>query len=76
LLAATGMPTRQALAAGTRLSAEAVGLSHIVGTLEPGKVADVTVVTGDPTQRIADVRNVTTVIRGGRVLVEEGGLVA
>jgi imidazolonepropionase-like amidohydrolase len=76
LLAATGMPTRQALAAGTRLSAEAVGLSHLVGTLEPGRAADIVVVAGDPTQRIADVRNVKTVIRGGRVLVEDGRLVA
>jgi imidazolonepropionase-like amidohydrolase len=76
LLAATGMPTRQALAAGTRLSAEAVGLGNLLGTLEPGKIADVVVVNGDPTQRITDVRNVTTVIRSGRPLVEEGRLVA
>jgi imidazolonepropionase-like amidohydrolase len=76
LLAGTGMPTRQALAAGTRLSAEAVGLGRLVGTLEAGKAADIVVVAGDPTQRIADIRNVHTVIKGGRVLVEDGRFVA
>jgi hypothetical protein len=33
------------------------------------------VVAGDPTVRVSDLRAVRTVMRGGRVLVEDGRLV-
>jgi imidazolonepropionase-like amidohydrolase len=74
LLAEIGLPTLRVLAAGTRLAAEAVGLAQELGTLEPGKIADVLVVAGDPTQRLADLRNVKAVLRSGRLLVEDGRL--
>jgi imidazolonepropionase-like amidohydrolase len=76
LLAQIGLPTPRVLAAGTRLAAEAVGLASDVGTLEPGKIADVLVVAGNPTQRLADLWNVKAVFRSGRMLVEDGRLVA
>jgi imidazolonepropionase-like amidohydrolase len=76
LLAQVGLPTMRVLAAGTRAAAEAIGQASELGTLEPGRIADVLVVAGDPTQRLADLWNVKAVFRSGRVLVEDGRLVA
>jgi imidazolonepropionase-like amidohydrolase len=43
-----GMTPAQALVAATSTAAELTGLSHELGTLAPGKRADVLVVDGDP----------------------------
>jgi imidazolonepropionase-like amidohydrolase len=36
-----------------------------VGTIAPGKLADVILVDGDPTANISDIRKVTMVVRDG-----------
>ena len=59
----------------TGLAAESVGLAGSVGTLEPGKLADVAVFDGNPFERPADVVNVRDVYKGGRCVVHAGGLV-
>lgn len=41
----TALPARQALAAATREGARAIHLGHLTGTLEPGKRADLAVVS-------------------------------
>ena len=43
-----GMTPREALVATTRTAAELMGLDEELGTLEPGKRADVVVMEGDP----------------------------
>ena len=35
------------------------------GSIEPGKIADLALVDGDPTRRISDVRNVEIVLKDG-----------
>jgi imidazolonepropionase-like amidohydrolase len=47
-MAANGFTPEQALMAGTSSAAELMGLQDRLGTLEPGKTADVVVVDGDP----------------------------
>jgi imidazolonepropionase-like amidohydrolase len=47
-----GMTPMQAIVAGTRTAAEAIGIVDQVGTLEEGKLADVILVDGDPLQNI------------------------
>lgn len=47
-MAANGFTPAQALHAATRSAAELMGLEDRLGSLEPGKVADVVVVDGDP----------------------------
>jgi imidazolonepropionase-like amidohydrolase len=47
-MAANGFTPAQALHAATRSAAELMGLEDRLGSLEPGKVADVVVVGGDP----------------------------
>jgi imidazolonepropionase-like amidohydrolase len=76
LFTQTGASPLEALATGTRVAADAIGLGDQIGTLEPGKIADLTIVAGDPTTRVSDLRNVRAVVRGGRLLVDEGRVVA
>jgi imidazolonepropionase-like amidohydrolase len=47
-MAANGFTPEQALMAATSSAAELMGLEDRLGTLEPGKIADVVVVGGDP----------------------------
>jgi imidazolonepropionase-like amidohydrolase len=47
-----GLSAAEALAAATRGSATALGIEPVVGTVEPGRIADLVVLDGDP---LADV---------------------
>ncbi len=68
LMAEAGLPNAEVLHAATRNCAEAMGLLDQVGTLEVGKMADVTVVAGDPLADIRAVENVLQVVKAGYVL--------
>jgi predicted amidohydrolase len=63
-----GMTALQAIEGATRVAAEACGVSHLVGTLEPGKKADLLVVHGDPTQDIRRMADVAAVYKAGRIV--------
>jgi imidazolonepropionase-like amidohydrolase len=65
LLVRAGLAPANALSKVTRGNAEALGLADLVGTIEPGKVADIVVVAGDPTRDIRETRNVRHVLQGG-----------
>jgi imidazolonepropionase-like amidohydrolase len=62
-----GVPNAVALRAGTVNAARALGMAHRLGTVEPGKYADLVVVRGDPLTEIRDTRNTVWVVKGGRV---------
>lgn len=53
LMVDAGMTRRQALLSGTSVAAAALGLDHLIGTVEPGKLADLVVVDGDPLEDIS-----------------------
>jgi imidazolonepropionase-like amidohydrolase len=74
LLVGAGWSPLEAIGAGTRDAAIAIGLEKEIGTVEPGKAADLVVVRGDPTRNISDVRQVTHVVKGGRVVARDGQL--
>lgn len=67
--AASGMTPMQIIQSATVNGAELAGLGDRIGALEPGKVADVIAVAGDPTRDIAAlVRGATFVMKGGAVV--------
>jgi imidazolonepropionase-like amidohydrolase len=74
LLVGAGWTPLEALEAGTRGAAAAIGMQHDVGTVEPGKVADLVVVRGDPTRNISDIRQVEHVFQRGRLVASGGHL--
>ncbi|GAB2544624.1 DPP IV N-terminal domain-containing protein [Spirosoma aerophilum] len=65
---AAGLTPYQALRSATLWAAETVGVSKDLGSIEPGKLADLVIVNGDPLTNIRDVLHVEQVIRNGEVL--------
>ena len=64
-------PIRAIEAATARPAAE-LGMADRLGTLEPGKLADVVAVEGDPLADIAALQRVRLVVRNGRVVYHRG----
>ena len=75
LLVGAGWTPEEAIEAGTLGAAVAMGWEKEVGSLEPGKVADIVVVRGDPTRSISDVRQIECVVLEGRVVAQRGRLI-
>ncbi len=67
-LVAMGLTPMQAIMAATKIGAEYLGAERDLGTIEPGKLADVIIVDGDPLKNIRDTRNIVAVIKDGEVL--------
>lgn len=55
----------------TQNAASSVLRSDEIGTLEPGKLADIVVIDGDPLATSDDLLNVVTTIKGGKVVFEK-----
>ena len=62
-----GMTPEQALRAGTVMGAELLGWSDQLGTIEPGKLADIVAVPADPLADIATLERVRFVMKNGVV---------
>jgi imidazolonepropionase-like amidohydrolase len=67
-----GFSIPEALREATKVNAELLDMDDKLGTLEPGKLADVLVVNGQPDQRLEDLAKVEWVIRDGEVIVQHG----
>jgi imidazolonepropionase-like amidohydrolase len=65
MLVECGMTPAGALAAATLTNAKILGLDDRLGTVEPGKLADLVVVQGDPVLHIEDLRAVEWVFQSG-----------
>jgi imidazolonepropionase-like amidohydrolase len=66
-----GEPPMACIVAATSLNAEIMGWSDRVGSVEPGKFADLTAVPGDPLQDITQLQKVGFVMKGGQVVRDE-----
>ena len=67
-----GEAPMHAIVAATSLNAEALGLGDRIGAVAPGYDADLSAVDGDPSQDIAAVLRVTFVMKGGRIVRDDG----
>ena len=73
LMADIGMSPMEVIVATTKTAAECLGWQDRVGTLETGKLADITVTSVDPLTRIhdlADVANIALVMKGGEIVAD------
>ena len=60
-----GLSPLEAIYAGTRSPAAALGIMESIGTVEPGKEADLLVVNGDPSQDLELLRDVVAIFKAG-----------
>ncbi|MHB1415805.1 MAG: metal-dependent hydrolase family protein [Chloroflexota bacterium] len=70
-----GVAPMRALELATRAPAEVLGLADEIGSLQPGRQADLVVVDGDPSQDIRALGRVISVFKGGRLVAQQGRLV-
>jgi imidazolonepropionase-like amidohydrolase len=63
-----GMPALDVIRAITTNSAEMLGWQDRVGSVEPGKFADLVAVGGDPVADISELERVRFVMKGGQVI--------
>lgn len=60
-----GLPLRAVLAMATQRAAQALGIGHLTGSIEPGKRADLLVVAGNPLESLDALSDVRLVLRDG-----------
>ncbi len=71
LMVQHGMTPMQAIVAATVNAADLLGLAAEIGTIEPGKAADIVAVAGDPLADVGTLRDMRFVMRAGRVPRDE-----
>ena len=62
-----GIPAAEVLRMATLTPALVMGANKDRGVIAAGKLADMVLIDGDPTQNIRDINKITTVIKGGKV---------
>lgn len=67
LYAEAGIPAGDVLRIATLGAARVMRRDTELGSIAPGKLADLVLIDGDPTRRIADVRRVSLVVKDGNV---------
>jgi imidazolonepropionase-like amidohydrolase len=65
--AKAGIAPAEVLRAATLTPAQVMGVDGNRGVIAAGKYADMVLVDGDPTKNMADIRKVSTVLKGGKV---------
>lgn len=65
LLSQYGMPPMAVIQAATKLPALLYGRGRDLGTIEPGRLADIIVIEGNPLVRMSAFKDVVHVIKGG-----------
>jgi len=71
LLVKAGMSPAEALKTATVNAAEALGRSSSIGTITPGKDADIVAVTGSPLEDVARMEKIDFVMRHGTVHISK-----
>ena len=67
-LSTAGLSNLEVITAATGRSAEELGMGDSLGTIEPGKLADLLVVNGNPLQNLAALRDIDWVIKDGEII--------
>jgi imidazolonepropionase-like amidohydrolase len=75
LMVKYGMTPMQAIVAGTLSGATLLGTEQNVGSIAPGKYADLVAVRGDPLQDITVLQHVDFVMKGGTIYKRNGEFV-
>ena len=72
LLTKAAMAPAEALFAATRNAADLIGASDRIGSIQPGRYADIVAVAGDPMKDVEEFEKVRFVMKGGVVYKKDG----
>jgi imidazolonepropionase-like amidohydrolase len=72
LVGRAGMPPSAVIRSATLVSARAAGQQRDMGTLEPGKLANMVVLAKDPTSSIDNLKSVVMTVKRGRIFPRSG----
>jgi imidazolonepropionase-like amidohydrolase len=75
LMVKAGMPPMDAIIAATGSAADLIGDSADIGSIRPGRYADIIAVDGDPLADVTVLENVPFVMKGGVVFKAQGSRV-
>ena len=64
----SGMSPKDAIVGVTSNAARCIGVDSSLGSLVPGKLADIAVFDGNPVEKIEDSAKVVAVIKGGTLV--------
>ncbi len=70
LLASAGLSPAEILRGATIYPARWLGVDSTVGTLEPGKRADILILETNPLERITNIRSAWAVVYGGKLVLD------
>ncbi len=65
-----GLRNAEVLASATRVGAQILRMGDKLGTIEPGKIADLLIVGGNPLETLTALRAVRYVVADGKIVVE------
>ena len=71
LLAEAGLPGAQIVTMATLNGARFLGREAELGSVEPGKLADLLLLDADPTADVQHLRRIVAVVKGGRVVARQ-----
>src|SRR6266446_8978967 len=71
LMVKYGMTPMQAIQAATSSAADLLGKSDLLGSLKPGKYADIIAVSGNPLEDVRLLENVKFVMKEGKIYKQE-----
>lgn len=71
LMNSYGMPAADVLKSATSVNADVFGYSDRIGRLKKGLLADIIAVSGNPAEKISDIRNTRFVMKNGTVYVNQ-----
>ena len=69
-----GISPIEAIICATKTSSECLGKENEIGTITPGKSADVLIINGDPSEKIEALHDVDTIVARGSIVKEAGQL--
>jgi imidazolonepropionase-like amidohydrolase len=73
LMKEAGMTAKQIIIAGTKHTAFVCNLEKELGTIEPGKIADIIILADNPLVDLESLLNVQMVIHDGKIIKKESG---
>jgi imidazolonepropionase-like amidohydrolase len=76
LMARAGMAPMDEIRAATSSAADLIGASDRIGSIQPGRYADLVAVSGDPLKDVGEFEKVRFVMKGGVVFKRDGAATA